>query len=314
MSRAIEGFTIIRQLVFPQVIGPDAVSNLVGDLLLSVFVLTALYALIGAGFSLSFNIGRFFDLSLGGAFLAAGYAAYTVITLTQWPLPVAMLLGVVTAGLIGAAIGLWFVVPLSRRVGSLSLFVATLAVLYLAQAVAGILFGEGAQVLRSGAAPTATLGPFHITDIQAAQVLVATVVLTSVLLIIRWSRWGRYARAVADDHELAGRYGIPVTGTLLRCYVMAGLLAGIAGVFYAADKALDPAQAMGILLAAMVATIVGGESVGGALSGALLLAVLETGFGFAMAGNWKTPVAFTVLVIFLAMRGSGAVVLVNRKL
>jgi branched-subunit amino acid ABC-type transport system permease component len=284
------------------------------DLVVSAVSLAALYALISTGFSLSFNIGRFFDLSLGVSFLAGGYTAYALTTVIALPLPVTMLLGILAASVVGTATGLLIIVPLSRRIGSLPLFVATLATLYLAQALVGMIFGEGANVLRTGASPTVTIGPFHLTDVESAQIVVASAAIAALLSLIHKTRWGRYARAVADDPDLALRYGIPVSSTLFRCYVLAGVLAGIAGTFYAAGRALEPTQAMAALLAAMVATIIGGESVGGAVLGAILLALLETGFGFALSGNWKTTVAFTVLLVFLTMRGRGAVVGINRRL
>lgn len=285
-----------------------------GDLVAGAISLAALYALISTGFSLSFNIGRFFDLSLGVSFLTGGYTAYALATATALPLPATMILGVLAGGIAGLATGLLLIVPLSRRVAPLPLFVATLAILYLVQALAGILFGEGANVLRRGSSPTVAIGPFHLTDVEGAQIVVAAAAITVLLLLIHKTRWGRYARAIADDPDLAVRYGIPVSATLFRCYVLAGVLAGIAGTFYAAGRALEPTQAMAALLAAMVATIIGGESVGGAVLGAIILAVLETFFGFALSGNWKTTMAFTVLLIFLTLRGGGAVVGINRRL
>ena len=288
--------------------------NIIGDLFVSVLSLWALYALISTGFSLSFNVGRFFDLSLGVSFLASGYTAYAFTKFSSLPLPITMLFGVITAGLVSIGIGILLIVPLSKRVGTLSLFVATLALLYLAQALIGIFFGENANVLRSDSAPFIQLGGLHLTDIDAAQIIVTTIMLSLLLVFIWKSRWGRYIRAISDDPSLSTQYGIPVSSTLLYCYILAGLLAGTAGVFYAANRVLEPTQAMSVLLAAMVATIIGGESIGGAILGALILAFLETIFGFGVSGNWKTTAAFIILVCFLVSRKGGAVTYINRRL
>lgn len=294
--------------------GSPIVINIVGDLFISILSLWALYALISTGFSLSFNIGRFFDLSLGVSFLTSGYTAYAFTKVSILPLPVNMLFGIIMAGLISTALGFLLIVPLTKRVGSLSLFVATLSLLYLAQAIIGILFGENANVLRPGSAPSIQFGQLHLTDIDAAQILVTTILLSLLLVFIHKSRRGRYVRAISDDPILSRQYGIPVSSTLLHCYIIAGFLAGAAGVFYAANRAIEPTQAMSILLAAMVATIIGGESVGGAILGALMLAFLETIFGFAVSGNWKTTVAFTALLCFLVLRRGGAITQINRRL
>ena len=275
--------------------------------------LAALYSLIGVGFSLSFTLGKFFDLSLGVCFLVGGYASYALVTMASVPFFLSIFLGVVVAGLVSGLLGVGLIAPLTRRLDSLSLFVATLALLYIAQALASLVFGDNAKVLRPGSAPSLTVGQISVTDIQVLQLLTAVIVLASLLITLRRSKLGRFARAIADDAELALVFGLPVGPMILRSYVIAGCLAGMAGVFYAADRALEPTQAMAALLAAMVATIIGGEGLGGAVVGACILAGLETVLGFALPGNWKTTVAFGVLLVFLATRGAGAVVTTDRR-
>jgi branched-subunit amino acid ABC-type transport system permease component len=282
-------------------------------LLASGLTLAALYSLIGVGFSLSFTLGKFFDLSLGACFLVGGYSAYFFVTTASLPFYLSMVLGVVVAGLSSGLLGVGFIAPLTRRLDSLSLFVATLALLYIAQALASLAFGDTARVLRGGSAPMLTLGQASVTDLQALQFFTAVVVLSLLLIALRRSRLGRFARAIADDADLALVFGLPVRSMILRAYITAGCLAGLAGVFYAADRALEPTQAMAALLAAMVATIIGGEGLGGAVVGACILAGLETILGFALPGNWKTTAAFGVLLIFLATRGGGAVVTTDRR-
>jgi branched-chain amino acid transport system permease protein len=275
--------------------------------------LAALYSLIGVGFSLSFTLGKFFDLSLGVCFLVGGYASYAFVTMANVPFFLSIVLGVVVAGLVSGVLGVGLIAPLARRLDSLSLFVATLALLYIAQALASLAFGDNAKVLRAGSAPSFAVGQVSVTDMQLMQFLTAVIVLAALLTALRRSKLGRFARAIADDADLALVFGFPVGPMILRAYIVAGCLAGMAGVFYAADRALEPTQAMSALLAAMVATIIGGEGLGGAVVGACILAGLETVFGFALPGNWKTTVAFGVLLVFLATRGTGAVVTTDRR-
>jgi branched-chain amino acid transport system permease protein len=292
---------------------PDFTSSLAG-LAAAALSAAALYCLISLGFSISFRVSGFFDLSLGVAFLTSGYVAYSAITWLGSGLLSAMLLGVVAATVVSVVLGFFVIVPLSNKLPALPMFVATLAMLYICQSVLALLFDERVRVLRAEYSPTWIIGGFRLTDVQYSLILSATVVSIALILVLSRTSWGSYARAIADDPGLSAAFGFPVTTTRFQAYAVAGSLAGMAGVFFAADRALDPTQAMAALLAAMVATILGGDTIAGALLGAVVLAVLETGLGFALPGTWKTATAFAVLLMLLAVRGRGAVAVTNRRL
>lgn len=282
-------------------------------LIASWLTLAALYSLIGVAFSLSFRIGKFFDLSLGVSFLAAGYASYAFVSQTHLPLLVSMALGVAVGALASALLGTLIIAPLTQRLDPLSLFVATLALLYMAQSSVSIVFGDSAHLLVPGVVPNPMDSGGGLTSIQSAQIIAVVGLLGTLLIVVQRTRVGRFARAIADDSDLALTVGMPVPVITLAAYIVAGSLAGLAGVFYAADRVLEPTQAMGALLAAMVATIIGGESFGGAVIGACMLAGLQTALGFALPGDWKTTVSYAVLLLFMASRGGGAVVTTDRR-
>lgn len=282
------------------------------ELVLALLWLWALYGLLSAAFALGFRVGGFFDLSVGASFLVGAYASWALARAA--PLFVAVGGGVLLAALGAVALGRWLVAPLAVRLPPLALFVATLAVLYMVQALAAITFGEGALVLRSGPAPVFDLGPVNVTDIQLAFGAATAAALIGVSIWLRVSRWGRFARAVADDRGLAALFVVPVQGTILRCYAVGGALAGLAGAFFVADRAIDPSQALTVLLAAMAAAVLGGESINAAIVGALVLAGLETSLGFFLPGNWRTTVAFGVLLAVLVARGGGLAQVVRRRI
>lgn len=292
---------------------PDFINSL-GGLGCEALSAAALYCLISIGFSISFRVSGFFDLSLGVPFLISGYVAYLVNDWIGGGLVLGMLSGVVVAAVVSIFLGLGVIVPLSKKLPPLPMFVATLAMLYVCQSVIALLFDERVRVLRAESSPSWVFSGLRFTDVQTALILATVVVSLAVVLSLSHTSWGCYARAVADSPDLSATFGFPVRSTRLRAYAIAGSLAGLAGVFYAADRALDPTQAMAALLAAMVATILGGDSIAGCLVGAALLAVLETGLGFALPGNWKTTAAFGVLLILLAVRGRGVVTLTDRRL
>jgi ribose transport system permease protein len=94
--------------------------------------------------------------------------------------------------------------------------------------------------------------------------------------------FGRYVRAVGDN-ETAARYaGLPIRSTKLWVYSLSGLLAGLAGVLYAAENHQgNPNAGVAYELDAIAAVVIGGTrlsggkgSISGTLIGTLIMGVL----------------------------------------
>jgi branched-subunit amino acid ABC-type transport system permease component len=274
----------------------------------SVLPLAAGYAMMASGFWISFSVGRFFDLSLGVAFLIGGYATH--LFSARMPVPLAMLAATALAAASGWLIGVSLVQPLARRVKPLPLFIGTLAAVELAQALISIAFGPEARVLPGD---SAQVGLLLLTRPELVEVVLASVLIVLLAGSLRFSAWGRQARALADNPQLATLYGVDQQKILQRAYAISGLFAGLAGVFFVADRAIEPTRAMAMLLVAMVATILGGASIAGVVLAAVVLASLETALGFAMPGGWKETAAFAVLLPLMIVRARGLTHVVDRS-
>lgn len=263
----------------------------------------ALYGLLAVAFSLAIRVSGFFDLSVGVSFLSGGYG--TLVLSSSIGLWLAMPTGALIAGLVSMAVGAGVILPLVRRTSPTALFVATLAVMYLAQALCGIVFGESAAVARSGPSRTFDAGWLRVTDVQVALGITSLTLLASVATLLHSSKWGRFAQAVADNRDNALLLGIPVHGVILRSYGVVGILSGTTGAFFAAGRSIEPGQAFSSLMGAMVAALLAGESVALAIFGAAALAALDTGLGYLAAGNWKATFAFALLLgAMVGRRGS----------
>jgi ribose transport system permease protein len=109
----------------------------------------------------------------------------------------------------------------------------------------------------------------------------------AVLAAIFWvmlqrSVFGRHVRAVGDN-ETAARYaGLPIRSVKIGVYTLAGLLAGIGGVLYAAENHQgNPNAGVAYELDAIAAVVIGGTrlaggsgSIGGTIVGTLTIGVL----------------------------------------
>jgi branched-subunit amino acid ABC-type transport system permease component len=123
---------------------------------------------------------------------------------------------------------------------------------------------------------------------------------------------GRMMRALADDRALAAIAGIPVGRVITYTWIVAGLLAGLAGVFAGlVQSSFDPNFGFQLLLPVFAAVVLGGiGSAYGALAGGLALGLaMELSTWTSLLGGvnpvYKPVVAFAILVVALMIRPQG---------
>ena len=278
----------------------------------------AVYGLVGFGFTLVYRLARVLPFAHGD--LVTG-AVFTAVLAVIGSTPVAVDAGpaesvvlVVLATVTGAALSAaTYVVAIRPFVG----------VDVIGWAVGGIAAGLLIRAVLGLALPAqayAVPDPLHLggvarlpggatVPVQLVGVAVAGV---AAGLAADWyvthSRSGRGMRAVAEDPEAAMLVGVPVRRVRLGAFVLAGALAGLAGLLYAPGHslALDAGVILGLKGAA--AALIGGlGSVRGALVGGLVLGVVEQAAVTSpvLGAGFADVLPLGVLVVLLAVRPEG---------
>jgi ribose transport system permease protein len=101
-------------------------------------------------------------------------------------------------------------------------------------------------------------------------------------IVLARTVFGRHVRAVGDNEKAAEYAGLPIRRTKIRVYTLSGLLAGFAGVLYAAENHQgNPNAGVAYELDAIAAVVIGGTrlaggkgSISGTLVGTLIMGVL----------------------------------------
>jgi len=126
-----------------------------------------------------------------------------------------------------------------------------------------------------------------------------------VLVTFRYWRGGVALRATASDQAAAYSVGINVPKVFSLAWMLAGAIAGVAGIVVGSIGGVS--SAMGAFgLSVLVVVIFGGlDSVFGALVGGLLVGVIEALAGFYLGGEYKILATFGLLVLILMVRPYG---------
>jgi branched-chain amino acid transport system permease protein len=133
-------------------------------------------------------------------------------------------------------------------------------------------------------------------------------------LFFRYTRLGIAMQAAAQDAEAAQLMGISVKKTTTYTFVVAGVMAGAAGVllgslFFASFN-------MGFLtgIKAFVAATLGGlGSLTGAMVGGIAFGLIETFSGVLISTAYKDAVGMIVLIAILLLAPSGIFIRAGRR-
>jgi ribose/xylose/arabinose/galactoside ABC-type transport system permease subunit len=146
----------------------------------------------------------------------------------------------------------------------------------------------------------------ELVPIMPNVVFVTLIVTLICWFILSQTQFGQHVYAIGGNFEAAVRSGIPVRRTLIRIYTLAGLLAGIAGVVWAARFTSGAANAgETTTLTAVAAVVIGGASlfggegtITGTLVGSLIIAIIQ--FGLVILGVvpfWQYVAVGTVVIL-----------------
>src|SRR5262249_29513261 len=129
--------------------------------------------------------------------------------------------------------------------------------------------------------------------------------------LVQRTKQGKAMRAVAQDRDASAIMGINVNRTISFTFLIAGLLAGAAGVLYALYvTSLNYQQGFQLGLIAFTAAVLGGiGNLPGAVLGAIIIGLIQSfneGLTWKAPGSdWTEAIVFSILILILVFRPEG---------
>jgi branched-chain amino acid transport system permease protein len=133
------------------------------------------------------------------------------------------------------------------------------------------------------------------------------------MYVIFRTKIGIAMRAISIDTVTAGLMGIKVNYVVLGTFLVAGILAGISGMFLALNYTIYP-QLGKMVVKGFIASVIGGlGSITGAVIGALLLGLIEI-LLINFVGSANTPIfTFLIMILFLIVRPRGIAGIITQE-
>lgn len=266
------------------------------------------FALGAAGVSLIYGVLRLVNFAHGD-FLTLG--AYVVVlggVMLGAPVWVAAIPAILTVALV--ALGLETVIwrPMRRRrAGTLQMLLAAIGVAFVVRFTIQLFAGTHQRSLGVDVVSSVEFLGIRIGLTHFFVLMVGYTAMAALGLMLRFTTLGKQLRALSDSRELAETSGIATHRLAVVTQVLAGGLAGLAGVLYgAALGVVNPNLGFFLLLSLFAATILGGiGNPFGALAGGVALGLAQEWATLLIDARWKVAVGFLILVVMLVVRPQG---------
>jgi ribose transport system permease protein len=206
-------FSVLRPAAFPTVAN---VINMATN--------ASILLVLGVGSTLVILTGGI-DLSINGVLVFSGVIAAMAMVAVGGDSPGVLLIGLVSGVAAGTAWGVMngFLVAKAR----IPALIVTLGTMGMSLGLA-LLLTRGVDISDVPESLVLTVGSGRVGGIPIL-VIITAVVFVLGTLVLTFTRFGRYTYAVGSSPEACRRASIDVTAHLIKVYMLAGMLSGLAG-------------------------------------------------------------------------------------
>jgi len=271
----------------------------------------SLYLLAAVGLTLTYGLTRFPNFAHAEFMAFGAYAGYVVAEQLklgfQYSIPAAFL----ASAIMGAASYLLVFRPLTQRGATIiHLMVASIGLGFFVRHCIQEIWG-GEPLNFRVVWGYFDVGPIRMTSIWIIMICSALIMALIMHFILTKTMMGKAIRASANNPDLAMASGVNVEKVALVVWMIGAALAGVGGLFRAADTRLVPLIGWEILLPAFAVVILGGiGSFYGAVVAAYTLGLAEN-LGVVLlitlnlSTDYRFAIAFIILILTLIFRPQG---------
>ena len=270
--------------------------------------LGSVYALIAVGYSLVYSVLLFSNFAHGGFLVIGGFICYFALRAGGMNIWLASLAALVGSGLSAIIVERLAYRPIRERTPvTLYMLIASMGMSIVIENIFVVTVGGRFRALPP-VIPTNPVNFFGLATTSAFDILslvTAVVFLVGLQIFLVKTKWGLAIRAASYNLKTAGLMGVNVNRLIAIVFFVAGLLAGVGGIFLSVRYTLYPQLGM-ITTKAFVAAVIGGlGSLPGAVVGSLILGLAEMLTAGFISSQFRDLVVFGILIVTLIVRPTG---------
>ena len=268
----------------------------------------SVYALMAVGYALIYSLLNFTNFAHSITVTIGAFTTFFFLTYAMENLFLGIVAGIAVAAILAAFIEFIAYRPLLKRN---------------ARRVYLMIIGLGISVMGDNLIIIAFSGRFRIFPVnfpaESIQILCANIgvvdlliffVSMAALLIVEWiikkTKLGLAIRSASYSLEATSLMGVDTFKLILSIFLIAGILAGVAGTMLVAKYTTYPSLGTFYTNKAFICAVFGGlGSLPGAVVGALILGVSEAMISAYVSTTLRDLFAYFLLIVILLIRPSG---------
>lgn len=268
------------------------------------------YALVAVGFSMVYGVLELVNFANGAFYLLGVYILLTFYSFMSQNFFLALLMGVICTGILGALMDRLILKRVRVRTGGsgVSSLIATLGVGTFIINLIIVIYGSETKLFPK----VFDFGKIYIGSaiVMWNQIIIAVlsiIIMVVLSLVVYKTKLGSAMRAISQDSSAAKLMGIPVDRVIMITFFIGTMCAAIAGSMVATYYgAIDTTMYLAVNLKTFTSAVLGGiGSIPGAMVGGIIIGVLETLVAGYISSDYKDVVAFVILIIVLIFKPSG---------
>lgn len=266
---------------------------------------SSLYCLVALGLTLILGVMDIADFAQGAIYMVGAFVAFLVSTKLGLAFPLALLLAIAGAVVMGVLNNQFVYEPVRRR--GASTLIAALGVLLIIQNLALLVFGSDFQTYRPpfGAEPV-EIGSGTMPVYKLTVIAIALTAVPLVWLFLNKTHAGKAIRAMSQNKEGAAIVGIGGREVSFITFALGSALVGLAGALASPVYAFDAFFGADTIVKAFTIVIVGGMgSIAGVVAGVLIIGFGENLVSGYISTEYSTLVTFVLLIAVLFLRPDG---------
>jgi branched-chain amino acid transport system permease protein len=264
------------------------------------------YALMGLAMVIIYKTSEVVNFAQGEMALLSIFMTYMVLEFNGWPFYAAFPGALVFAVLLGFLLE-FAVLRRAKEPNVLGMIIITIGLEMILMGTVSWKFGADPKTMPFPIGPydSVTIGGIFISSLEVLTFFVALIVMVVLFLFLRYSKLGIAMKATQQNPTAARLMGIRTNRILMFTWGISSLVGCVAGLLIA-PTIMQPYMMWDPMLKGFAAAVLGGmTSLPGSIFGAYAVGIIENLFGGYVSIEFKSVVAFAIIVLVLCFRPSG---------
>jgi len=264
------------------------------------------YALMGLAMVIIYKTSEVINFAQGEMALLSVFLTYMVLEFYHVPFYAAFPAALLFAVFLGCFIEFAFL-RRAKEPNVLGMIIITIGLEMILMGFVSWKFGADPKTMPFPISPydSVSFGEVFVSTLEVLTFVVALSVMAVLFLFLRYSKIGVAMKATQQNAMAARLMGIRTNRILMITWGISSLVGCLAGLLIS-PTTMQPYMMWDPMLKGFAAAVMGGmTSLPGSVFGAYLIGIIENLFGGYISIEFKSVVAFVIIVLVLCIKPSG---------